>query len=316
MTLQTARGPSFPANATIATLAIVVASVGFGLVPLFARSLIEAGMALSAIALCRYAFTAILLLPIARRPRRSGAAALWAGGAGLALGIGWIGYVQALRVAPVATAGVIYMSYPLFALVFAWALSGQRPGLRSVLGGALILTAAILALSPGTLSRAAIHALLLSLVAPITFGAAIAILTGKLQSLSPLERVFFACLGSTIGLLPLALAVDPGSILPTDLAQVLLILGIAIVTAFIPQWLYVNAAPVVGAARAAMAGSVELPTMFVVGWLAFGEAITPLQIAAGVLVVMAILLTPPIAPPAAVAPAIAPSIDDNDAEIR
>ena len=39
-------------------------------------------------------------------------------------------------------------------------------------------------------------------------------------------------------------------------------------------------------------GSVELPTMFAVGWLTFGKSITPVQAVAGFLVLTAIVITP------------------------
>jgi len=300
---QLARPSRAGAETTLATATIVVASLGFGLVPLFARGLLDAGMAPASIAFWRFALTGILLLPLAWRRHRPGRAALWAVGAGIALGLGWIGYANALRFASVATVGVVYMSYPLFAMLFAWLLLRQRPGLRAWIGGALILLAAGLALTPGGQAPGNYQALLLSLSAPLTFGAAIAILTVKLQGLTPLERVLFASLGSTAALLPVLLVLGPSAFIPTDAHQLLLLLGVAVVTAALPQLLYVVAAPKVGAARAAVAGSMELPTMFLIGWLAFDEAIEPVHIFAGVLVVTAILLTPPSAPPASVAPA-------------
>ncbi len=59
-----------------------------------------------------------------------------------------------------------------------------------------------------------------------------------------------------------------------------------------PQLIYSTFAPMIGSAKAAIVGSVELPTMFIVGWLAFGEQITPLQFLSGALVVTAIAMTP------------------------
>ena len=50
----------------------------------------------------------------------------WALGAGFGMGLGWTAYVRAVEVVPVSTAGVIYMSYPLFAIVLAWGCS-ERP---------------------------------------------------------------------------------------------------------------------------------------------------------------------------------------------
>lgn len=306
MTGTAARLPAVSRSAWLATFAIVLAAIGFGAVPFFVRGLAEAGLSPVAIALSRYALTAILLSAFVFRLRRD-SAILWALGTGLAIGLGWIGYVEALRHAPVATVGVFYMSYPLFALVAAWLLLAQRPSWQSVLAGGLILLAAAIALSPASVDASALPFLLLSLAAPLTFGAGIAILTGKLMTLSALERVFYTTLGASLGLLPLMLWETAGGdvVFSIDGYTWLLLAGLALATAFIPQLLFVIAAPMVGAARTAAAGSVELPVMFVVGWMAFGEALDGWQLAAGLLVMAAIVLTPPLAPPAAVTPAVA-----------
>ncbi|MCX8509243.1 MAG: hypothetical protein ORN49_10265, partial [Rhodobacteraceae bacterium] len=50
--------------------------------------------------------------------------------------------------------------------------------------------------------------------------------------------------------------------------------------------------PRIGAASAAALGAIELPTMFLTGWLALGDRPGPREIAAGLLVLTAILLTP------------------------
>ena len=71
-----------------------------------------------------------------------------------------------------------------------------------------------------------------------------------------------------------------------------MILGIAVVTALIPQLLYVVSAPRISAAKSAMAGSMELPTMFLVGWLAFGETIGSGQLVAAFMILGAVAVTP------------------------
>jgi drug/metabolite transporter (DMT)-like permease len=71
-----------------------------------------------------------------------------------------------------------------------------------------------------------------------------------------------------------------------------LVAGIAFGSALVPQLLYTVAAPVIGTARTAIAGSFELPTMFLVGWFAFGEPIGGVQWIACVIVISAIALTP------------------------
>ncbi|WP_421997452.1 DMT family transporter [Reyranella sp.] len=223
---------------TVATLAVVLAALGFGSVAFFAKSLAEAGVAAPAIAVFRFGFVALVLAPVGFRARGARRPALWALGAGLAMGIGWTGYVGAVKAAPVAAAGLVYMSYPVFALLSAWVLLGQRPALRSVAACVLILAAAAVALKPSALPPGAVGPLLVSFAAPLTFGVSIAILTGKLAGLMPLERVFFAALGATIGLLPMLAGVDRGSLLPATPDGWALIAGIALVTALVPQLLY------------------------------------------------------------------------------
>jgi drug/metabolite transporter (DMT)-like permease len=96
--------------------------------------------------------------------------------------------------------------------------------------------------------------------------------------------------------------VEPGAILPARAEGWVLVAGLAAVTALLPQLLYTLACPRVGPARSAAAGSLELPTMFAVGWLAFGEAIGPRELMAAILVIGAIAVSPAIRPGDAEAP--------------
>jgi drug/metabolite transporter (DMT)-like permease len=290
MDRPTATGP--PASGqTFWTLMVMLCAIGFGLVPMFARGLTEAGMAAPAIAFFRYALTAMVTLPfLALSPEKRGLTMIGTA-AGFCMGIGWIAYVEAVKVAPVSTVGVVYMTYPLFTLLATWALLNQRPQGRAMIAGLLIVAGAGMALSPQALAEAPISALLLAFAAPLSFGVSITILTGWLYRLSPLERIATVPLGACIGLLPLMLSADAAHVLPQP-DDWPLIVGIAVTTALLPMLLYVIAAPRIGAARAAIAGSFELPTMFAVGWLAFGESVGPLQFFAGALVVGAIFLVP------------------------
>lgn len=314
----------------LATAGVALASLGFALVPLFTKPLAEAGLASPAIALWRFALVALTLAPLwvlTLTPAQR-VPALWAAGAGALLGVGWIGYVEAVQVASVASTAVIYMSYPLFTLVLAWAVTRRRPSARAAIGAVVILAAAILALAPELHATVAdarsapvsspsggasagepvdvLAALLLSITAPASFGAAIVILTTRLQALSPVQRCGIVAMGSVIGLLPLVLGLEPAVFWPRDWETVGLLAGIAVLTALVPQLLYVTAAPHVGPARAAATGSIELPAMFAVGLLAFGEPITLLQALAGLLVLGAMVLTPAAAPPPAVPPGRGP----------
>lgn len=273
------------------TLMVMLCAIGFGLVPVFARGLTEAGMAASAIAFYRYALTALVTLPfLALSPEKRWPTVLGIG-AGFFMGLGWIAYVEAVKVAPVSTVGVVYMTYPLFTLIFAWTLLGQRPAPRSILAGALIVGGAGLALSPEALGEAPVQALILAFASPITFALGITVLIGWLHRLKPLERMATVPLGACIGLIPVVATEGTAQVIPA-VGDWYLIAGIAVATALVPILIYVVAAPKIGAARTAMAGSFELPTMFAVGWFAFGEPVGLLQFLAGALVIGSIFLVP------------------------
>lgn len=279
-----------------ATLVIAIAAMCFGLVPLFARELQALGVADAAIALYRFVFTAAVTLPFLPLERYKRRQALMLGAAGLFSGLGWVGYLQAIETAPVAVAGTIYMSYPIFALGFAWLFLGQRPGWRSWSACALVLTAAGMLVGGGQLEGNYL-ALFLSLPAPIFFGLLIVVLSAMVPDLGALEKMACGMSGAVVGLLPLALMADPATIIPADADTWMVILGLGAITALVPQMLYTLACPVVGPARTAATGAFELPTMIAVGWFAFAETIGLIEVAAAVLVLAAIFLSPAVSPP-------------------
>lgn len=274
------------------TLLIILSAVGFGTVPFFARSLTEAGMTPAAVAFYRYAFSAVAFLPFLRLGKQSWRVSMWGMLSGLIVGLGWIGYVNALQTLPVSTAGVIYMTYPVFTVLIGWVFFGERPGRRAFLAVILVCAAAILASSPTLVGAGDLPAILLAFLAPLGFGVGINILARKLIGVPPLSRIACKSLGSVVGLLPLILVLPAQEVLPQSSPGWGLIAGIALVTALLPQLLFNIYVPVIGATKTAMASSMELPTMFMVGWIAFGERLTFIQMLAGLMVVSAILIAP------------------------
>ena len=276
----------------LATLAVMFACVSFGTVPFFAKSLTDAGLSSSAIAFYRYIFSAIVFAPFLFRDRANFPVSYWGIVSGMVVGVTWIGYVVAIETVPVSTAGVIYMAYPIFTLIIGWIFFANKLGWRSVVAACAILLAATIAIGPQAVSGDSWLGILLLLATPLGFGFGINILTTKLIAVPPLARPGGFCLGAVIGLLPMLWIVDDGVVVPSSTNTWLLIAGIGLLTAVLPQILYTFFAPKIGAAKTAMAGSVELPTMFIVAALAFGEKLTYSQLIAGAIVVVAILLTP------------------------
>ena len=207
------------------------------------------------------------------------------------MGLGWIGYAYALETAPVSTVGVLYMTYPVFTLVIAWALFRDSPSRRAVTASMLIVLAATLASSPAAVSLEQLPTLAISLAAPFSFGFAICVLVHRLSDLPPLARIASVSLGSMAGLIPLIASSAAPEVLPKGATDWLLIVGIGLVTAFIPQLVYTVCAPIIGTVRTALLGAIELPTMFFVGLFLFGERISIAQSLACVIVVSAIVFS-------------------------
>lgn len=277
--------------------AVGLSTIFFGCVPFFARSLTEAGIAPPAIAFCRYLFPAIAFLPFLKVRGEQGRASLWGYFSGLTVGLGWVGYVKSLTLMPVSAAGVLYMTYPLFTLVVGWLLFADRPSLRAATGGGLILLAAALAaggVKAGATAGQTIApvAILFALAAPVAFGLSINVLARKLHVLPPVSRMGIFAIGAATGLVPLILTYPRAAVVPSTPDQWALALALGTFSALIPQLLYSVFVPKIGGAKAAALGSIELPTMFAVGWFAFGELIGPREFLAGALVLTAILITP------------------------
>ncbi|WP_234416741.1 DMT family transporter [Ruegeria sp. Alg231-54] len=163
--------------------------------------------------------------------------------------------------------------------------------LQRLLAAGLIVVAAVIAGSPASVAAEHLPTLLLSLAAPFWFGFGICVLVYRLSRIAPLARIASVSLGAVLGLAPLILGAEVGELLPREQSDWLFIVGIGLVTAFVPQLIYTICSPVIGASQTAVVGSIELPTMFAVGYLAFGEAISFPQALACALVLGAIAIT-------------------------
>lgn len=264
----------------LASLFVVFSCVLFGMVPWFAKSLIEAGLSPYAVAFFRYSLVAIVLFPFLNFQPHKRVATFWALAGGVAVGIGWIGYVRALEYVPVSTLGVLYMTYPIFTLLIAWIWFNRIPSWQAALAAVLVMMAAFLALSPEQMPEHVMQRVLWAFVAPLTFGFCIIVLTVKLNDLNIFERMSGNALGAMLGISPLLLPLDASALLPSSAEGWGLLLGIALLTALLPQITYGVAAPSLGPARAAVLGSVELITMLVIGWGAYDEAVEVGQVMA------------------------------------
>lgn len=270
-----------------ATAAIALTSVAYAFATFFARRLAEAGVSTVAVAFYRFAISAAVLAPLVNLRGDKRGPTCWALLSGFAMGLGWIAYVHAIEVGEVATAAVVYMTYPFFALVAGRLLFRTQVHIRAIIGASLVLAAAAIGLGTAPTWGTPIV-----VVAPATFGFAIAVLTERLDALDPFERLGGVAIGATLGMSPLLATMKVGEIIPGSPSAWLWIIGIGVGSALIPMTIYAAAAPTIGPARSAVAGAGELPTVFLIGAVFFGESIRLGHGLAAVLIVAAIALTP------------------------
>jgi len=275
----------------MAALGVLFASVCFGIVPYFSRNLTDQGLAPHAVAFYRYVIAAVILFPAFLSQLKAWRELVWGLCAGAAMGLGWIGYVTAVETIPASTVGVLYMTYPVFTVVIAWALFADTPSRRALIASSLIILAAVIAGNPSAVPSNQLATLAISLTAPLGFGFGICVLVHRLSRIPPLARIASVSLGSVLALAPLVAASTSAEILPKDYDTWMLILGIAVLSALVPQLIYTVSSPIIGASRTAVIGSVELPTMFLVSMFAFGETPTFSQLIACAMVVIAIVVT-------------------------
>ncbi len=272
-----------------ATVVIALTGVAYAFATFFARRLTDGGVSALTVAFARFALIAVVLAPWLALGRDDRRATLWGAASGAVMALGWVAYVEGIGSGDVALAGIAYMTYPLFTLAALGLVFEHRPSGRQLAGGALVLAAAAVALF-GAASGGGLP--LITFLAPATFGASIAILTERLAGLRPTQRLASVAVGAVSALSPFVLAQPLDGALPEGAGQWAAIFGLAIGAALVPMLCYATAAPVIGAARSAVAGATELPTVFIIGGLVFGERITAGHLLAAALVALAIVIMP------------------------
>lgn len=260
------------------SLIIVFCVVCFAMVPIFARPLMEAGFSGDETALLRFLPGLLVFLWCLKRlylqPYKWAAMAVFAG-CGAGIGGAWALYFEALQVIPVAVAGTLYMSYPLFVTLFAWVGYRARPGSPAVLSAIMVLAGAGTMTFGGPLPDSdGWAAILMVLPAPIVFAVMVVLISRDYGRLSFIEKFAATNGGTMLFLLPTTLpGLDVSMVLALDPSIIAVALLFSISTAVVPQLLFTWAAPKLSESRVATLGALELPIMVLAGWIFFYEVL-------------------------------------------
>jgi drug/metabolite transporter (DMT)-like permease len=276
---------------------ILTATAGFGLVPMFAQMMMQAGYDADTITLYRIALPLLLFVGWFRPRGLYPMEVIRTMLLGMFGGIGMALYMRALSQTSAATVILLYYSYPFFSIVLGNLFFGQRMTRNSLSSALLILVAVSLTLDPESISPEELPLMLGSLLAPISFALMIQYFALPLKSMAPGQRMVMSAAGTLLAFVPLILLTGTVNLLPNDGSDYVWILVIGIISAALPQYLFVKGAPLAGAGRTAGLTSLEVVVAMLMGVLVMGQQLNRMQVTAAVLIVIAQLIRQDIVAP-------------------
>jgi drug/metabolite transporter (DMT)-like permease len=272
---------------------IMLATVGFGLNPLFARWAYSGGLTAETALCYRFIFPALFLFPFVFKRGYDPRAAVKAVMLGMFVGLGTITYFRSIAQAPVATAALIYFTHPLFTILLMGIFFREPFTGKSILVAGLVVAACGLILSPGSLSEGQIWALGMSFLMPLSFATLMIGFEQWLHILPLWPRTALTLWGQVIIIVPVLLLVPFDTIMPlTDFGWIGVV-GLATVSSLLPQVLMAAGIPLTGATRASVLGTAELLTSLLVGWVVLSEPVQWPELLGAGLIFIAIYVSRP-----------------------
>jgi hypothetical protein len=291
---------------------IVLSAIGYGSGPLFAKWIYPTGFDWLDLLVWRHLLAAVLLsvvvvaLPAGRRALRTldRQQALRAIGLGVLFTANASTYFASLTWIDASLAGLMTYAYPaivaVLSIFFAHAPSGWRPWV------ALAIATLGVVLGVGGISAGkepALIGLALGVASPIIYSGYIILaarLGGESKSgtgstggggVSPIAAVPLGLIGTSLGMFAVRLLMGRSLLpLPIPSEAFMPILGVATISGILPIGAFYIGAQGLGAARAALVSTIEPVYTIIAASIIFGEHLTAVQLAGGVLILSAVVV--------------------------
>ena len=285
---------------------MVISAASFGTSGAFIKPLLGSGWSPAAAVTARALTAGLVLLPFVLVALRGRWSALWrarwrvAGMGIIAVAFTQLAYFAAIQRIPVATALLIEYLAPLLLVGFAWATSRRMPRPTVLLGSVLAIGGLVLVIGPGALQ--AVDPLGLALAFSAAIGCAVYFVVAA-RPADGLHPVVLAGSGLLLGGVALAV-VGLTSLLPFTAAFG----DVTLFGSATPWWVPLAVVAVVGTALAyasgiagtgmlgsrlaSFVGLLEVVFASVFAWLLLGEALSPLQLVGGLLILGGIAVVP------------------------
>ncbi len=275
---------------------VALGAIGFGLMPLFARTAYADGLSALSLLSWRFGFAFACLLPFLPRLLAAKTDTLIA----VLAGAGYMGinlfYFLALERLTVALTVLILFTYPLFTILIGWLGFREKLTWQNAAAAIIVLLAAILILAPtGLYKSESVEAvdpvgLGMAFVPPAAYALFVHIAAKRLSSMTIPVRLGGVFLGGLIAMVVLGLIMEGRIAAPASAAGWGAAIALALLSTVFALGLLLYGAPIAGAERTAVAGASELVTALIVGALAYGEQLKPTTLVGAAMIIGAILL--------------------------
>lgn len=274
-------------------LAIIAASILYGIMPVLSKELLLEGMNSNSIVVWRFGFSAVFCLAIMWIKKISFKASFRQIRAMVTVGILGFGLTATLLTAsysyiPVGLATMFHFSYPLFVLLIMVAITRERLGsLRAI---AAVCVVAGLVLMMDFHGGANYTGMILALLSGITY--ALYVVSNQkscFRMLDGFTSMFYVLVASSV-FFTLQSLISGSLMAPATPKGWLLAMSIGLFCTVISLRLLLYGISVLGAANASILNILEPLTSLAAGILIYGDRLSGLTIAGCFLVILAILL--------------------------
>ena len=280
-----------PAQVRLGVLMVAAGSVCFGMLPIPLEVLRGEDVKSGSTLVIRYISAVALLIfwVMWRRPRwQLSVSALVAGAA---LGGGTIVLFEGYAVLPASMNILVFYTYPVFALLFARLLFSVAIELRMAVAVVLVIIAAILIMSPGDIAGIPIVEVLFVFLAPMCYALYLCCVGDVGDQPGPGMRTLQVSLGAFAVVVAWQIYSEPGMHWPHTTAGWVALAYVGLITGLVATLLVVTGTVLAGSNRSAVAGSLELVTVLILGWYVLNETIRFEAVAGAVLILAAIIVS-------------------------
>ncbi len=267
---------------------ILFATLGFGLIPMFAQVMMASGFSADAITLYRFLVPILIFSVGFQRNDLDALETLRTVLLGFFAGCGMVLFMRAIEQTSAISVILLYYSYPFFSILIGNLFFGQGLTRNSLSSAFLILIAVSLTLDPETINPDHLPMILGSLLAPISFALLIQYFSHPVKSMQTNQRMVVSFIGTLVAIIPLTLSGSGyDGLLPDEPKDYYWILIIGLFSAALPQYLFVKGAPLAGSLRTTSLSSLEVIVAMMTGAWFLGTPLSRMHITAAALIVIA-----------------------------